>query len=420
MGHSVQKPYLWEYCFAALALLLSTGAFIPVIKKQSGAGIDPMQGDVVMQALWLVVYAVTCILLLPRLRQVLKLVWRHRLLWCLVGLAFISLAWSEAPQITLRRSVALLGTTLLGIYLATRYTRQQLLELLAGTFGLIAVLSIAFAVLMPGYGLQNGSDDYLWRGIYENKNYLGAMMSLAVIVWLINCTGSLKARLMAAAFVGISAALLFLSNSVTAFLVLLLLLVILFMYFVHCRYNIRRPLFVLAILVIGGLVAGVACAHWHDLLTFLGRNATLSGRTVLWQLIWDMIQQRPWLGYGYSAFWLGWDGQSASVWNALHWSPPHAHNGYLDLWLELGLVGVALFALSLLDNLRKAFVLALNERNILAIFPFLFFAFITLYNGAESTIMVRNSIFWVLYVVLTVQLDTDYQKRGGKEILLKE
>jgi len=54
------------------------------------------------------------------------------------------------------------------------------------------------------------------------------------------------------------------------------------------------------------------------------------------------------------------------------------------------------------------------------ILPFLFFAFIALYNGTESTIMVRNSIFWVLYVVLTVQLDTDYQKRGGKEILLKE
>ncbi len=410
MGHSVQKPYWWEYLFAVMALLLSTSAFIPLFKKQGGAEIDPMQGDTVMQALWLGVYAVTCIILMPRLRQVLQLVWHHRLLWCLVGLAFISMAWSEAPQITLRRSVALLGTTLLGIYLATRYTRQELLKLLAGTFGLIAILSSAFALLLPWYGLQNGTNDYLWRGIYENKNYLGAMMSMAIIIWLINYTSSPGFRLVAACFTCISALLLILSNSVTALLVLLLVLVILFMCIVYSRYTICRPLFVVSILVIGGLVSWMAYSHWYDLLTILGRNTTLSGRTVLWQLVWDRIQQHPLLGYGYSAFWLGWDSQSAGVWKVLHWNPPNAHNGYLDLWLELGLVGVILFALSLLTNLRKAIVLALEGNDTAVILPFLMFVFIALYNSTESAIMVRNSIFWVLYVVFSVQLSINCQE----------
>ncbi len=408
MGHSVQKPCWWEYLFAATALLLSTGAFIPLFKKQGGAEIDPMQGDTVMQALWLGVYAVTCILLLLRSRQVLQLVWQHRLLWCLIGLAFISIAWSEAPQITLRRSIALWGTTLFGIYLATRYTQRELLKLLAGTFGFIAILSSAFALLLPWYGLQNGTDDYIWRGIYENKNYLGAMMCLAVIVWLINYTSSIRTRLVAACFACISALLLILSNSVTALLVLLLVLVILFMCIVYSYYNICSPLFIVVILVIGVLVSWMAYSHWYDLLTILGRNNTLSGRTVLWQLVWDKIQQRPWLGYGYSAFWLGWDSQAAGVWNMLHWTPPHAHNGYLDLWLELGLVGISFFVLSLLANFRKAFVLALKGRDMVDIFPVLFFAFTALYNITESTIMARNSIFWVLYVVLTVQLSTNY------------
>src|SRR5207302_5013109 len=79
----------------------------------------------------------------------------------------------------------------------------------------------------------------------------------------------------------------------------------------------------------------------------LGRDVTLTGRTGLWPLAVDAIAERWWFGHGYGAFWLGWDGESASIWRGLSWRPAHAHNGILDLGLELGVAGIGLFSVGL-------------------------------------------------------------------------
>jgi O-antigen ligase len=396
---------LWEKVFAVTGLFLSTYAVISLIRKQNGAAFDPFEGDIIIQALWVGIYAITFFLILKHRRQVIRVAFLDKFLWLLLGLAFASIAWSGAPVVTLRRCAALLCTTAFGVYLAARYTREELLKLLLWALGSCAVLSIVFALLLPSYGIHPKT--YLaWRGVYENKNNLGCFMALAAIAWLLYSLNQNRGRLVGFVFCVISVALLLLSNSITAFVVFFVLLFFLLIYYLVQYRNIRfvRPLTILA----AGCLFIWLFNHLELVLTFLGRDATLTGRTLIWQKVWCMILQCPWLGYGYSAFWLGWNGPSSYVWSTLPSKVISAHSGFLDLWLQLGLAGVLIFVLSFSTTIYKAHVLLRCKNSLAEMFPLLFLLFILIYNVTESAILVQNSMFWILYTAISIQL----RKRG--------
>jgi len=83
---------------------------------------------------------------------------------------------------------------------------------------------------------------------------------------------------------------------------------------------------------------------------------------------------------------------------------PHAHNGFLDLGLDLGLLGVAILALCLVANFARGVALLRSSRNPEGLWPLVYLTFFVLYNLTESTILIRNNIFWVLFVTIVVSL----------------
>jgi O-antigen ligase len=74
----------------------------------------------------------------------------------------------------------------------------------------------------------------------------------------------------------------------------------------------------------------------------LGRDATLTGRTELWERLGTMIVE-PLFGAGFESFWLG--QRIEKLWSVYWWQPRQAHNGYLEVFLNLGWVGIALLGL---------------------------------------------------------------------------
>ncbi|MDD4169646.1 MAG: O-antigen ligase [Desulfotomaculaceae bacterium] len=418
-----ESIFWWEKAFAVAGLLLSTGAFFPLWREGSGVAFNPVQGDIIMQGLWSGIYLVTFFLLFVRFRQVVSLAFKDKLLWLLVGLALVSVLWSEVPGITLRRSVALLGTTFFGIYLASCYSRQELLKLLIWTLGLSAVLSLGFTLLLPSLGLHHNFPHFgAMRGIYVNKNVLGRLMALAALAWLmysLNNHKNHKERIVGLCFLGISAGIMFLSTSKTALAVFFILLFV-FLIYLYRSGRRRNILPVLLIVLVAGS-SGTMLANNLNLAATIpfhhnGLDPTLSGRTQLWQLVWDMIQQRPWLGYGYSAFWLNWTGPSGYIWSVIGWNPPDAHNFYLDMWLQLGLVGLAIFAVSLFSNLFKALAMIARRKNGFAgMFLLLLLAGMIMYGITDSSILIQNSIYWILYVVISLQLRTKHGEGKGEK-----
>jgi O-antigen ligase len=131
----------------------------------------------------------------------------------------------------------------------------------------------------------------------------------------------------------------------------------------------------------------------------------LTGRTDIWAHLIDAIDQKPWLGYGYQAFW-GADSEPR-YWlqKAVEWPAPSGHNGWLDLAVSLGLVGAGVFALDLALTLARATRAAAIAPVGVAALGML--AQFLLFSMSESIILFQNSIIWLTYVMVSVKLALD-------------
>jgi exopolysaccharide production protein ExoQ len=151
------------------------------------------------------------------------------------------------------------------------------------------------------------------------------------------------------------------------------------------------------------IAGGVWLAENADaVLASFGSDSSLTGRDRIWDAVMTMIGERPWLGYGFAAFWRGVEGPSAEVWAAVGTTPPHAHNGLLDVWLQLGFVGVAAAVLFVATTCWRSARLARREWSFQHVLPLLLVAFIVFFNFSETTFASGNSLYWLLLVYVAV------------------
>lgn len=401
-------PILIEKIFVVLSLLYFTE---PSSLFQAVAGSES-RIYLVRYVLLLAINAASILLITIWWRRILRVAIKEKLLWLLVAITVISFFWSAAPAWTLRNIIFFLQTTLFGVYFSTRYSSNEQLRLLAWALGIGGLLSVVFALALPSYGIM-GMGSILtqeqlthagkWRGIYVHKNPLGRIMALSGTVFLLIATSNRRFSLVAWAGCVLSVGLVLISTSKTALLIFLIIAILL-PFYKALRWNntLVVPFFITVILV-SGSVAVLFVGNAETILGVLGRDFTLSGRTDLWAAILDKIWERPWLGYGYRGFWRGFDGESASIWSVFTWQPPHSHNGLLDVWIELGLLGLSTFVLSFLMLYLRAITWIRMTKTGEGFFPILYLTFVLLSNLSESSLM-KDNIFWVLYVAVTFSM----------------
>jgi O-antigen ligase len=136
----------------------------------------------------------------------------------------------------------------------------------------------------------------------------------------------------------------------------------------------------------------------------------------LWNSILKIIQERIWLGYGFGAFWLGWNGASARVWAEIGWQANHGHNGFLDLWLHLGLLGLLIYLWGFAWVNLKAIKLTRMKLSSETIWPLAMLTFLVIYNFTGSVILNQNSLEWVLYVAIAYTVSIKQHKQHEEKV----
>jgi O-antigen ligase len=137
----------------------------------------------------------------------------------------------------------------------------------------------------------------------------------------------------------------------------------------------------------------------------------LTGRTFLWQLIAEQIQRHPWLGAGYGGFWV-YNGKAYdSVISQLDWGPPsQAHNGYLDILNDIGIIGFAIFATLIVNHVRNLYRLHVLQRDDIVFFhAALIFAAI-LINFAESSFLRYTDFWWILVCISIIEVHVQLRR----------
>jgi len=320
-------------------------------------------------------------------------------LMCLVAL--VSVLWSVAPALTMRRSVALSLTAVAAVYFRRRYRLETLVFTMGVAFAVLILASLVFAVAVPSLGVHHeGLLAGNWRGVFTHKNRLGAVSLLAGITFLqLTITGHLRHRLLYLPLLALSVLTLVLSGSRTSQVVgLALIATVPGTLLVRSKRPRRQRWGILMVAVLLMVVALSAVANRSELLEMAGRDESMTGRTVLWGGVLSQALQRPWLGYGYGAFW---SSAAGIQWTALYvgWDADSAHNSFLEIFLALGAPGVVALLVFLWAVSRGVLrTIATDPRFslwlILVPLSLVGLAF------AESSLVIQNGYSWFLLCLL--------------------
>ncbi|GAB3679132.1 O-antigen ligase family protein [Salinisphaera aquimarina] len=377
-----------------------------------GAEVTAQQGSLIRRLQWLPLFGTAAYVIWIR-RDVCMGLARHINPFLILFLVWIGLSvlWSGFPSVTLRKVVILGGFSAIALaFQAASWQPGRMRRLVRAGVTALLVASLLTALLLPDYGREASLN--AWVGVTRSKNHLGLLAGFGVLLWLhayairevpfgralcgaLFCLGMLLMARSATSLVG----------AVAMMPVLWILL--------------RPPLSIpnvwsVGLLAFVALFASLAFGYlmilgvptWQDLVRpvagAVGRDVTLTGRLQIWQLMMQEVSNHPWLGTGYGAFWLGADGPAPWVTQNLYGILWQAHDGYIDVLNETGIIGLLLVGALLAFHLWQTAALLRHDRAN-AVFHAMFIGYFMLSNISESSLF--RPINFLFFMSIMTSLD---------------
>jgi exopolysaccharide production protein ExoQ len=406
-------PARLEFWFV-FAMLLATAAF-PAISKYHGVDVGESVRSPVGEVIWSLLYLVAGIRVLALRATALPIIKRAPGLIALLILFLASSLWSVDSTTTALNAVELIGTAAVGLYIVCRFELQEFMEILALTFGMIALASLAFIFLAPGHGRSDyGSGP--WSGVFQEKNNLAAAMSLATISLTFGLLVSkARMRLLFGVVLAMCVALLVGARSATATLACCAALAAALgaLALRSERVGSIGRMMIGIVMFFGVAVVAVIGVSPDAILGAVGRESNLTGRTDFWPYLLQAIGDRPMFGYGYDAFFRSSEGAhylSYYIVEAGGWTPYHSHNSFLQCGLDVGFVGLAVFGYMLLGAIRGGISYLRREKSSVAGWPLAIVLYLIIGSFTETYFNQFNTYESILFVAAVL-----YPLRGITE-----
>jgi len=335
--------------------------------------------------------------------------------------------------------LAMLWTTTIGaLFLALTLSWAELVRALSTALRWALALSLAFELavskllghamlpLWVDYPGEKQPLEFYWsrgllldggpiEGIVASRNLLGFLALLGVIVFLAQVVASIRRRawgagLWSSTWLLVALLTLALTRSATVIVACALVLAV-FVFALWARYSGpwgRRVVYLVAAASVTGVVFALL-SYTPQILGALGRGQTLTGRTNIWASVVELALERPLLGWGWVGYWAPWVEPFKDIFEHGGVVYLQAHNAWLDVWLQTGLVGVLAFTALTLSTLGRSWLFAIKRPPALAppatlapfsMVPLLLTTALLAQGLAESRLLIEYG--WVLLVVLAV------------------
>jgi O-antigen ligase len=336
---------------------------------------------------------------------------KQPLLIAFLAFAWLSIIWSVEPAVSMHRSLLMVGAAGVGWYIGDRFTLRNQVRLLSWLGWTAAATTVV--ALFTWNRLARATNNHLgeWSGIYVNRNSLALVLSVGLLGSMFFLRTARHRRFVRYA-IWLQAILLFLTRSKTGVIGLgVAFAVALVVHWLRKqRSTSLRPL-AAAYVVFATFATTGLFVHWYwaDIIKRLNRNTDLTGRTTIWQLVRWFGHLHPWRGWGFEAIWTNTRaiGQAQAANGQFNlkgipggW-PYAAHNGYYEIQVGLGYLGLALLVLFLGHASWRAFQFAWNRRSVESLWPLAFLAFAMVVNFSES-LFVSSEAVWALTVAAAV------------------
>jgi len=329
-----------------------------------------------------------------------------------------TMLWSPYPFVTLRRWFKDLGSVFIILVILTEYDPMETIKtIFARCAYILFPLSVIFIRYFPALGREyTRSGEVTYTGVTTQKNALGELvlvLGLLIISELIRPNrpqkaGFFKAHHFTLLFVfSIGIYLLLGSNSQTSFICFILGTSILLGYKISFFKNHpQRQLVTFFTLAALFFVVNNVFQLTDELLRMVGRDPTLTHRTEIWQGVRENPVD-PIIGGGYQMFWDM--HRSITVGEFQDVKLTSAHNGYLEIYLDGGTLGLCFLAIMLLAvgiRVCREFLTG-SEHGRLA---FAFYIIMLFYNVSES-MYARRSPLWFAFLLFTLKFPPTMRAR---------
>jgi exopolysaccharide production protein ExoQ len=324
------------------------------------------------------------------------------------ALAFLvlSVMWSFSPIASLKLCfnyiVLVIGAW--GMAFALRPIQIMRVTVRVCTASAIASICVLPTSLGRMSDPETGAFDFI--GIFGYKNLLGEAMVAGVLAALYCMMGDKHARLRYAFLIALYVLLILACKSGTSLIIsgcYILLLIIMLLY---AKGGIARVASVAA-LTVALLVSAIISIDPNWALESLGKDPTLTGRTELWPYVIDAILEKPLFGWGFDGFWFPSNPAATSISDAVGWSVPEAHNGLLELLLQLGIFGTALFMANMVGNVSLAVKCIKRGDKALGRIMLLFIVGVILMSVSEAILLTPSMIPTLQFFLYRFMCDAD-------------
>lgn len=415
-GNKKKSAPFGERVFAVCALLYGSTAFIRLLMgadEYGGVG-DETLASPTKRILWLITYVMAGYFLTKRHKSALEALRKMPHLVLLMAYIATSVVWSGSRTISILSVAALAGNSLIGLYFGVRYGVAEFLRLLGWVYGIVALATFLSPILIRDYHIEGG----YWIGFFAQKNALAMNTTVGFLVFIMLARNEKKWKWVHLGFCALCAGLILLSGSTTCIIILLVLLCAMICRAVVEKYAVSTVSRALLAILFLACSTMIMLLYSDGIFPALASSETFIGRVGMWSILLGMVRDKLLLGYGYGGFWV-FGGPAQTIWDTLRVDPTdasYAHNGYVQLLVDGGIVGLALLLGLLFTVFRKAWAFSRITKNT---WPLYFVVFLLLHNLTEGTFVARNNICWLVFVAVMVQLVRAFPLEGGKIVQAK-
>lgn len=381
-----------------------------------------LEGSPLDRALLAVLVLLGLAVLFRRKHRVAGIVRSNSAIFLFVLYCAFSIAWSDFPAIAFKRWVKSLGDiTMVLIVLTENNPLTAVKRWLSRAGFLLVPLSILFIKYFPDLG--RGYNRFTWgafyKGVAMGKNELGIICLIFGIfaVWRIlhirneRQRARSRAPLTAMLILLVMISWLFwMANSMTSLACFItssiLVLAAGLRLSLRKRWLIHATIAAMLAVIVSTLFFGMG----SEIVETMGRSPTLTGRTDLWALVLNM-SGNPLLGSGFESFWLG--SRLEKIWAIYWWHPNEVHNGYIEVFLNLGWIGVVLLAFVLIAGYRNVIEAYRRNPEEGRLRIALFFTAAT-YNCTESAVRIMHPI-WIFLLLAAIAVPGGWSRVRSRE-----
>lgn len=316
----------------------------------------------------------------------------------------LSATWSPDPDLSFRRTVAFEGTIIVSFAIAATIPARDVVKAFVYLSIVLIVCTLLLRIVAPVYSVHQAGEAGVaehagrLRGSYAHKNDLGRVLMLNFVILLGFGRSVMPNRALRAGVLLIALLLAIMSGS--AKIVVIIPAVYVAGLLIALPISVAaRSLFLFALAVVTSIIyfSGIFEMLMDLVFESVGRNADMSGRDVIWRVAWMYIEKNILFGQGYATGWTS--GAQAYFAKLKYIVIGHAHNGYLNTWLDIGLIGLGLALAPVVMLFMWLVKFPKDRAGALRAFSFMWLVTYVLMNFSGTYLINYNDIYTVVTIL---------------------